>query len=324
MAASARVRTPISSAAQWHADRRRYIGASEVPIVCGVDGRFASRAILFAEKMGLRPLQQENAAMRRGRLGEGACLEALCDERPDWRVQRAKIHVVDPELRMACTPDAAATRPDRDGIGIVQCKCIARSVYRRKWLDDADGPITGPATPPPAYHLQTLVEMALNETSWGVLAVLIVGEYQWDFQLIEIERNAAVEDRILHDVAEFYREYLDPGIMPPLEPERDEELVRALYPKDNGSTLDLTGDNRALALVEDLVETQAALKRLHKQEAALKVELAGKLGENTYGALADGRYVSWRLQHRKAYAVEASEYRVLRILKTAPRGSDDE
>src|SRR5262249_43068523 len=150
--ASARIRQPIESVEQWRAERLRWIGASEVPIVCGVDGRFASKAILFAEKKGLRPPQADSPAMRRGRLGEVACLEALCEEHPDWQVQRAKVYVIDPELRLACTPDAAATRPDRAGIGIVQAKVVARSIFRAKWLDDPEGAVDGAVTPPAAYQ----------------------------------------------------------------------------------------------------------------------------------------------------------------------------
>lgn len=307
------IRTPITDIRTWLTDRQKYIGASEVPIVCGVDGRFASRAVLFAIKKGLRPLESDNAAMRRGRLGESACLEALCEERPDWQVQRAKVHVVDLDRRLSCTPDAAALRPDRDGIGIIQAKTIARSVFAQKWHDGDDGEIV----PPPAYHLQTLTEMMLNECAWGVLAVLVVGEFIWDFHIIELERNAALEDRILHDVAAFWHDFLDPGIMPPLEPARDEELVKALYPRDNGTTIDLAGDNRALALVEDLTQTQAALKRLRNSETEIKTELSGKLGEHTFGRLADGRRISWKLQHRKAYSVEAADFRVLRVLKSS-------
>ena len=318
------IRKPIESMEQWAIDRRKYIGASEVPIVAGVDGRFASKAILFAEKKGLRPPQTDNAAMRRGRLGEGACLEALCEEHPDWQVARAKVHVIDEDHRLACTPDAAAVRPDYDGVGIVQCKVIARSMWRQKWLDEPDGSIHGPASAPPAYYLQTLTEMMLNETQWGVLAVLIVGEYEWLFRLIDVERNAAIEDRIIFDVDFFWREYLDPGIMPPLEPERDEVLIKHLYPKDNGSTVDLTGDNRALALVEDLAETKAGLKRLRDAETALTVELQAKLGDHTYGILADGRAVSWKAHHRKAYSVNATDYRVLRVLKHAPHKESDD
>lgn len=312
------IRKPITNLEEWWLNRLPYVGASEVGIVCDVDGRFASKAMLFAEKKGLRPPTFDNARMRQGRMLEGACIEALCDRFPEWEVKRAKIWVVDDELRLACTPDAAAIRPGSDGIGNVQAKVIARNIYRQKWLDDPAGPITGPATPPAAYHLQTLAEMMLNDLSWGGLAVLINGEYETDFQWLEIERNEVLEDKIRSAVRSFFRDYLDAGVMPPLEPERDAELVKHLFPKDNGTTIDLAGDNRAMILAEDLVQTQAGLKRLRDSETAIKTELEAKLGEHTYGRLADGRCIAWKTQHRKAYAVEAADFRVLRILKTSP------
>jgi predicted phage-related endonuclease len=144
---------------------------------------------------------------------------------------------------------------------------------------------------------------------------LSVGEYGWDFNLIDVERDPVVEEAILDDVANFWRNHLDANIMPPFEPQRDERLIKHLYPADDGTEIDLTTDNRALVAVDELTETQAALKRLNATETALKTELTGKLGEHTYGRLADGRRLSWKQQSRKAYSVEASTYRVLRVLK---------
>jgi hypothetical protein len=103
--------------------------------------------------------------------------------------------------------------------------------------------------------------------------------------------------------------------MPDFEPQRDEALIKQLFPQDDGSEIDLTTDNRALVAVDELTEAQAALSRLKKTETALKTELTAKLGAATYGRLADGRRLSWRLQHRKGYAVEPADFRVFRILK---------
>jgi predicted phage-related endonuclease len=302
---------------QWLADRLRYIGASEVAIVCG-EAQWGSAAALFAEKKGLRPPQIDTGVLRRGRWGEAAVFEALADERPEWEIRRAKVHVVNEETRCACTPDGFALAPDREGMGIVQAKVVSRAIFRQKWLYEPDDNAYGEATPPISYVMQTLKEMELNELSWGVLAVLINGEYDWTFRLFDVERNPVLEDRINYNVAEFFRRYLDPGIMPPFEPQRDEQLVKALYPKDDGTSIDLTADNRAIALVDELIETQAACKRMQAQEKAIKTELQGKLGESTYGLLPDGRCLSWKHQHRKAYTVEAADFRVLRILKNTP------
>lgn len=301
----------------WLDMRRAHINASEVPIVVG-EATWGSLAELYAEKKGLRPPKEDTGVLRRGRWGEAAVFEALADERPEWQVARSRLYVVDQERRQACTPDGFATAPDRDGIGIVQCKVVASSVFRQKWHDDPADDYSS-ASPPAPYLIQTIQEMRLNDVAWGVIAVVINGEFTWRFRLFDVERDPVIEDRIDAKCEKFFREYLDAGIMPPFEPLRDEALIKHLYPSDTGAVVDLAGDNRALTLVEDLTETQSALKRLHDQEKALKTELEGKLRDNTFGKLADGRWLSWKQQQRKAYAVEASSYRVLRILKDTPK-----
>jgi predicted phage-related endonuclease len=308
-----RERVHITSREQGLALRKDFIGGSEVAITLGL-ANFGSLAELYAEKKGLRPPLVDSGVLRRGRWGEAAVFQALSEERPEWEVQRAAVHVQDTEHKIACTVDGFGKRPDRDGIGVLETKVIARSRFQG-WLDSPeDSGIDGAATPPPAYMLQTLAGMMLNDCSWGVLAVLINGEFDWTLRLFDIERNPAIEDRILEGVAAFWRDYFDPGIMPPFEPQRDAALIRLLYPKDNGTEIDLTGDNRALMLVDEWIEVGAARKRLEKSEKNIKTELQGKIREHTYARLADGRRLSFKHQHRKAHPVPASDFRVLRLL----------
>jgi predicted phage-related endonuclease len=307
-------RVPISTHEDWLADRRNYIGASEVATVCG-EGHYASAAVLFAEKKGLRPPKEDSGPMRRGRRAEASTLDALLEERPSWQIKRAMLHLRDPELRLAATPDGFVACPDREDFGVVQCKAVSRKTFREQWLLDPEDRIdSGEAIPPIAFRLQTLTEEMLSGCQWGIIATLICGEFDWPLRIFDIERDAALEDRIRYNVEKFWRDYLDVNIMPPLDFERDAELVKQIYPIDNGHEIDLSGDNRALSLTEDLLETQRACKRLAQQERAIKTELQAKLGNASSGRLADGRKLSWRLQKRKAYAVEASSFRVLRIL----------
>lgn len=306
-------RISITPDYDWLGARPQFVNASEVGTVCGV-APYGSLAELYAEKKGLRPPRVDNAVMRRGRWGESAVFQALADMRPEWQVQRAALHLIDREHRIAATPDGFAFRPDREGVGLLEAKTVARSVYKQKWFgDDEDGE----PRVPPHYLLQVLTTMMLAECQWASVVVLSVGEYGWDFNLIDVERDPVVEEAILDDVANFWRDYLDANVMPPFEPQRDERLVKHLYPADDGTEIDLTTDNRALVAVDELTETQAALKRLNATETALKTELTGKMGDHTFARLADGRRLSWKQQSRKAYAVEASTYRVLRVLKEA-------
>jgi hypothetical protein len=319
-------RISIENRDAWLALRRQSINASEVATVCG-QGAFGSLAELYAEKKGLRPPLVDSGVLRRGRWNEAAVFEALADERPEWQIARAKIYLRDRELRMGATPDGFALAPDRDGRGVIQAKTVSRSVFRRRWLEDPDSPIaTGEATAPAYYVLQVIAEMMLSESSWGVLAVLVMSEFDSTLRLFDIERNVDAEGIIEGRVADFWVRWFDPGIMPPFDPQRDEQLIRALYPHDDGSEIDLTRDNRAAQLADDLVETMKARKRLVETEGRLKAELQGKLGEHTFAKLPGGARMSWKTQHRRAYSVPANSYRVLKIMQPASErtSTDDE
>ena len=119
-----RERVSILSRDHGLAERLGYIGSSEVAIPLGL-ARYGSLAELYAEKKGLRQPLVDNGVLRRGRWGEAAVFQALRDERPEWDVVRAAVHVRDTEHRFACTPDGFANRPDREGIGILEGKVIA-------------------------------------------------------------------------------------------------------------------------------------------------------------------------------------------------------
>jgi predicted phage-related endonuclease len=301
--------------AMWLADRLRYVNASEMGVVCG-EGGYGSLAELYAEKKGLTAKGAANAAMQRGDWGQPAVFKAIARTFPEWRLVEANIHLRDNENRIAATPDGFVLMPDRDGMGVVEAKVIARSIFRRKYLlDPEDDIIFGDATVPMAFRLQLQANMRLSECEWGIIAVLIVAEHTWDLRIFEFEHDPVLEDKILFHTAEFFRNYFDPEIMPPFQPQRDEDLVKYLYPRDDGSEIDLSRDNRALALVDAFIETDASIKRMEKVCKEIKTELQAKLGEHTYGKLTHGRRLSWKLQHRKAHTVPASDFRVFKILK---------
>lgn len=299
----------------WLATRRNFINASEMATVCG-EASYGSLAELYAEKKGLRPPLVDSGVLRRGRWGEAAVFQALSDTYPDWHIRRAKVHCIDRERRIAATPDGFAEAPRRPGLGLIETKVVARGIFRGKWLDDPDSSMDGPATVPTNFLIQVAATRMLNpQCQWAVIAVLINGEFDWQFRLFDVEQDPILEDRILVHANEFLTNYIDAGIMPPFEPQRDEALVKLLYPKDDGTEIDLTTDNRAQVLTEEFVETAAAMSRLDKEQKARKTELTAKIGAHTFARLADGRRLSWKSQHKKAYAVEASDYRVFRVLK---------
>jgi hypothetical protein len=136
--------------------------------------------------------------------------------------------------------------------------------------------------------------------------------------VFDIDRDSVAEAAILDNVAAFWRDHLDPGIMPPFEPASDGELIETLYPQSQGTMVDLRGDNRARALVDEWEALKKTARDLDKAAEALKTEMQAKLGAHTYGVVADGRCIQWKNEPRRERFVGATNPRVLRILKSAP------
>lgn len=307
---------------QWLALRANDVTASDVGAVCG-EGLFGSAAHVYAEKKGLIGSRELTEAMKRGLWGEAAVFEALAWECPDWEIKRAKVYMRDPEQRLGATPDGAAIIPGRDGLAIVQAKVVSKSAFARHWLDDPehDDPHNpyAPATVPLGYQLQVLTEAMLAEAASPIIAALVTDEWRWTLRVFDVPRNAEAEAAIRARVAHFWEHHLDPGIPPPVDPERDEELVRLLYPTDNGATIDLTSDNRMPVLVDNREHITCSIKQFKEDKDAIDTEIKAKLGSNTYGLLADGRTISWKMQHRSAFQMPEADYRVLKVLKAKGR-----
>lgn len=306
-------RIAITSREQWLELRKHDCTASDIAAICG-EGMYGSAAKVWAEKRGLIPPAELNEAMKRGHYGEAAVFEALLWERPDWELRRAKVYFRDTEARLGATPDGAAVIPGR-GLVVVQAKVIAAPVFKRDWLvDQGDDIATGEANVPMGYQLQTLTEAMLAETTGGVLAVLVVDTFKWTLRTFDVDRHAGAEKMIRDKVAAFRRDYLETGDQPPLEIEKDADLVRRLYPKDDGTTIDLTSNNQLPELLDTREGLKLTIGSAKDELEKIETQIKAMLGEHTFAKVAGGLTVSWKLQHRKAYEVKAAEFRALKVL----------
>ena len=304
---------PAKDRETWLALRARDITASDVPAVCG-EGMFGSATKVWAEKLGKIGPQEMTEAMKRGLWGEAAVFEAIGWEYPDWEVRRAKVYFRDPELRLGATPDGAALIPGLDGVTVIQTKVIARPVFDAYWRENPEDEHSA-VVAPLAYQLQTLTEAMLADAPRAMIVPLVVDTFRWDLYAVPLDRNAAAEAVIKERVTAFWTNYLDTGIQPPIDPERDEQIVKLLFPNDNGLEIDLSQDNELPDLVHGLEQSRAAKKAAEQSESVMKTAIAGKLGAAAVARMADGRRISHKTQNRSGYYVEPTTYRTMRILK---------
>jgi hypothetical protein len=304
---------PTRDRATWLALRQQDITASDVPAICG-EGMFGSATKVWAEKLGKVGPQEMTEAMKRGLWGEAAVFEAIGWEYPDWEVRRAKVYLRDAAARLGATPDGAAIIPGLDGVTIIQTKVIARPVFDSYWRTDPEDEFS-PIVAPLGYQLQTLTEAMLADAARAMIVALVVDTFKWSLYTILVERNPAAETVIRERVASFCANYLDTGIQPPVDPERDDAILKSLFPQDNGIEIDLSHDNELPGLVSLLEDSRAMKKKWDGEEKVAKTAIAGKMGEAAVARLADGRRVSHKSQHRAAYQVGESDYRVMRVVK---------
>ncbi len=291
---------------EWLARRRPNINGSEVAALFGLNP-YMSPFALYAGKAGLADMAvPDSDVLRRGRILEPAVAAAVTEERPEWKIQKAAEYLWSPDWRLGCTPDFYIHCGAR-GTGVLQAKTAAKPVFEEDWQDG----------PPQWIVLQTLQEMMLEDVAWGVIAALVMSSYTVELRLYEFERHAPAEKRIIAKAAAFWAD-VDAGRQPKIDYAEDGDVIKALFPRDDGTTLDLTGDNRMPALLEEFETFSAMGKHAEGKLKAVKAEIAAKLGDAAT-AMLPGWQVTNKTQERAGYEVKPTSFRVLRVKRTESR-----
>jgi len=294
-------RIPIKSRGQWLTLREQDVTASDVAALFGLHP-FRTLLQVYMTKSGSGEGDQgDNAAMRRGRILEPGVAVAVEEERTDWRLVKPGEYLRDPVARIGATPDYYL-RGDERGIGILECKTAAPDVFERDWASGA----------PQGYVLQCLTQMMLAGAPFGIIACLVDNRAK-DLFLYDVPRHTKAETLIRHKVAQFWTA-VSQGKMPSPDYSRDADAIRALFPKDNGKSLDLSADNRLPMLLDDRERVKATLDGAKEQLEAIDAEIKHKLGDHAEAHLAGWKLTN-KLQKRKGYTVAETEFRVLRVTK---------
>jgi len=278
----------ITSDEQWHSLRAptKYVTASRVAALWGLHP-YCTAGQLFAEARGVELPKPSGDLLQRGNDLEVVVATKVARENPTWKIEKAKHYYRDPLLRLGATPDYYVTCPER-GRGILQCKTVGAWQFKKNYVD-GDAPVW--------IKLQAAVEMMLTGASWGIIGVLVVGDFQYELHTFLQERHPAAELKITKGVAEFWRQ-VDAGLEPVFDFDRDADLIALLYPTaTEGKTVDLRGDNRVIAVLEELDLLAARNREDEKAIKALKAELREKM-KDAEVALVPGWKMTLRDTHR--------------------------
>lgn len=298
---------------RWLAARKELVTASDAAAILGLDPR-RSPMNVYAEKLGLVEVE-ESPYMRRGRRCEPVIAAEYQDAtgRPALDVPSYEL-VRHPDAPwLAATPDrmthdapTATTPAPAPGQGPLELKLVGRQ-YAAEWDDDAA---------PVYYEVQLAIQMACTGAQWGSLCGLLGLD----------AAGPAVRDRVRNDrflraamprlerfLWRVRRREAPPVQRLPGEP----AAVRALYPLDNGNTVDIGPD--ALDLVDRWESARARAAAAYDEAEYLETVLRARMADASFAALPDGSYLRLTKTERDGYTavVRPTTYRSLR--RTWPR-----
>lgn len=294
----------------WLSWRKEFITASTVGAMPAFNCHpYVTPLRIYAEKRGVEFDDNDDRVRRRGRWLEPAVAKAVSEIRPEWGIIAPNVFLCDPEIAIGATPDFYITGDPR-GRGVLQCKTVAYSVWKRDWDEGRDIPLW--------VTLQCLTESMMSEAAFGAVAVMLVDPHNMNCVILDVPRHAGAEAKITNEVRRFWKDIRE-GIEPEADFVRDGAVLKLLMPRERpGSVIDLTGNNELPDLFARRAAMIAEMKIMERRCKIIENKLRVIMGDNATATGLEGWHVSYKVEPRKGYIVEPSNPRVLRIQDKRP------
>lgn len=276
------VKTQDLSREQWLDIRKGGIGSSDAAAAVGLNP-YQSPLQLWMEKTGRDALlpkvdpDDASSPMYWGTLLE-PIVAAHYTRRTGLRVRR-----INAVLQHPSHPWMQANI-DREVVGapdvqILECK-TAGYHGARLWEDGV----------PEYVQLQVLHQLAVTGKQAADVAVLICGQ---ELRIHRIERDETMIAQLIALERRFWH-LVETDTAPPADGSESADLaLRALWPRDNGRTVDLTGDMEMSSAFSDLLALRQILADAIAREAQVKQRIQQRMGEAST-ARFDAGEVRWK------------------------------
>lgn len=294
------------------AERNHDVTASVIGCLWGVHVHpYMTVFELYNMKRGLELPREHTEVTERGNDLEPIVAIGVQRKHPEWCIRKCEHYYRDPEQRIGATPDYFIDGDPR-GLGVLQCKTVAASVFKKTYDEDS-------SLPPFWILLQVQTELLLTGAAFGIIGVRVVGDHTWRQREYVVPRHEGAQQRILATVHEFW-EGFDQGIRPRPDYERDQSVIEAIHPHDKpGIAADLRDNNRIYELLE-IIEANNGVAALAKKVAdKARAEVMDMMGEAAI-ALVRGWRVTWKTERREAHYIKFP--RVLRTKRINANGRD--
>ncbi|KAB0269018.1 YqaJ viral recombinase family protein [Microvirga brassicacearum] len=300
-------RIPAGDRNTWLELRQKDVTASAVAALLDVHP-FITGYELWALKTGvIHEDPEETPEMQRGRLLEPVAVQ-LMRETTDWKITHNtgadQVYLRDPAIRLGATIDVFAV-DNLGSPGVVQIKSVAPQVFKSKWHNEA-----GELEAPIGVVLQALTEADLAGAEWAAVAPLVVG-FGLDMPLCHIPINKGAMERVREAVVDFWQMIAE-GREPEPDWNKDDALLNRLGKTDNGTEVNLSGDNRLVELLHERTILKAEIKEQEGRVKEINEEIVQKLGPHER-AYVPGFSVRRPTIERRGYTVQPTTYRQLTV-----------
>lgn len=259
---------PAYGSPEWTAERRNYIGASDVPAIMGLSP-YGSAYDVWLQKRGLSTVD-ENAAMRWGHYHEGSIAAEYQRQFPDVTLETVGTLPHPKYSWLRATVDRLVTHPDGT-VHPLEIKSTSEYLGKR-WGQPGTDEV------PDYVVVQTNVQFMVLEMSFGHAAVL-VGHSDCRLPYL-IERDRELEQMILDVTHDFHQRCVVGGEEPEITGPNTEAHLRRKYQTHTDVVRELDGDEAAIHA--ELMELFRTRKALEEQEEELKAKVM-KLISGDYG-----------------------------------------
>ena len=284
---------------QW---RRQGLGASDIGALLGLSS-YSSPWSLWAEKVGLRPARETTERQQMGHDFEPVIAQ-LFTRRTGLYVAGEQTWCQNPaEPWMRCTADGFVFdgQPDE---GEAHIK-LSLGGFEAK----TDGRFGWPDGVPPAYQAQCQWSMAVTGLDRWFVAVLFSG---WRFDVFEVKRDDEDIAFMRRRARDFWFDHVVAGNPPPTDGSQATlDALAEVYPEHTPST-SVELDDEARGALASYEEAAREIKQWTMRKDRARAHLEAALGDAEEGCVDGVRVCSWRSQHRDAYTVAESNFRVFR------------
>lgn len=268
---------------EWLDIRTRYVGASEVAALFGVQAGYSlDRFALHHVKAGNAPPPEVGGP----RIRWGQRLEEIValavEEEHGYPVRRGRYAIADDCPGMAASLDFEIDVDPSgmfEGPGVLETKNVDWMIHKRSWTD---------GEPPLPILLQLQHQLGCTGYRWGAVACLIGGN---DLRLYPYAAKPSLIADIKRRVTQFWSDIADGREPKPSDSDSAAAVLRNLYAETVEFQADLRADNELPDICGRLLDAGERRRAAEKDEAQAKNELMAKLGPNLR-AQASGYWIN--------------------------------